>query len=264
MSRRGKPHSMKNTDLVQLAERLGTIKSIAWVPRVSSTNTLGRLVMNECIENDIVIPEAAIVAGEQYGGRGRGERTWHSPAGNGIYATVMHSETHDDLPLLPLRVPCIVASFLHDTYGIDARIKWPNDILVDGKKIAGILIEARIHDGSAYVIMGVGINVFSSAGAPPVAVSIAELSKRDAIDLETATVAFLEYFDHELCTEASHEEIVERWRALAVHRTGDRISCVVGDETIEGTWAGIDEHGRALVRRGEDIVPVPSGDLILM
>jgi len=57
--------------------------------------------------------------------------------------------------------------------------------------------------------------------------------------------------------------VLAEWRSLSVHRPGDRITCVLGDRTIEGAWSGIDEHGRALLRDGGETVRVSAGDLIL-
>ena len=253
---------METIDVRELASRLSTIESVVHMPCTTSTNSLVRRIADECMANDIRIPEAIVVAGEQRHGRGRGERTWHSPAGKGIYATALHALPPDEVSVLPLRVACMVAGFLRDAYGIDARIKWPNDILVDGRKIAGILIEARHHDAGVFAIIGVGINVLPSDRAPENAVSIAEVSRRDAIDLRSATVAFVEQVDRELSRHPSAAEVVERWRGMTAHREGDRVSCHVGATLVEGSWLGIDDAGRALIRSGGETVIIAAGDII--
>jgi len=250
-------------DVRSLAARLTTIRSIAYLPRVTSTNTLARRVVNECIENEIRIPEAIIIAAEQTGGRGRGQRSWASPADKGIWATTLHTVSIAQLSVLPLRVATIVAMFLRETFGVDAAIKWPNDILVDGKKIAGILIEGRNHDDSVYVIIGTGINVLPSSELPDTAVALADVSRRDHIDTTSATIAFVEYFDRELGIHPDSDTVIESWRKLAAHVKGDRISCTVGDRTIEGTWLDVDEGGRALIRKGDETIPISAGDLVM-
>jgi BirA family biotin operon repressor/biotin-[acetyl-CoA-carboxylase] ligase len=232
------------------------------MPCATSTNTLARRIVTECAENDIRIPEAILVADEQREGRGRGDRTWYSPAGKGIYATALHALPPAEINILPLRIACMVATFLRETYAIDARIKWPNDILVDGKKIAGILIEARSQESSSFALIGVGINVFPGAGAPENAISIAQASRRDAIDLRSATIAFIEAVDRELGRHPSVVEVVEVWRKLTSHRPGDRVSCHIGPRIIEGAWQGIDDQGRALIRSGEETILVAAGDII--
>ena len=126
--------------------------------RISRVTRAGRLVarriVHECIENELSLPQAIIVAREQFAGRGRNQRSWSSPAGKGIYATTMLMRPPSELGVLPLAIANIVASFLRETFGIDAGIKWPNDIYAAGKKIAGILIEARVSEERAFVIIG--------------------------------------------------------------------------------------------------------------
>src|SRR3954451_21604289 len=133
-------------DTRRIVDRLTTIESIAVIPRVASTNLVARRIVNECIENELSLPKGIIIAGEQFAGRGRNARQWSSPPGKGIYATTMITCTPAELPLVPLEMANVVASFLRDVFAIDARIKWPNDVLAGGRKIAGILIEARIQE----------------------------------------------------------------------------------------------------------------------
>src|SRR5258708_11840640 len=142
-----------------LISRLTTLESIAVLPRVASTNLIARRIVNECIENEVSLPKAIIIAGEQFAGRGRNARQWSSPAGKGIYATTLPPLTASDLPLLPLQMANIVASYLREVFAIDARIKWPNDVLAGGRKIAGILIEPRMHKEPAFLLILTGPNV---------------------------------------------------------------------------------------------------------
>src|SRR5687767_6561819 len=158
---------MSAIDIRQLSDRLRKIESLAFIPRVASTNVIGRRVVDECIENDIPLPSAIIIAREQFAGKGRGARSWHSPANKGIYTTTLHSRAAGAINVLPLEIAVMLATFLRETYAVDARIKWPNDILVEGKKLAGILIEARTHDEQVYALIGIGINIEKlESGAP--------------------------------------------------------------------------------------------------
>jgi len=151
--------TLRSISTREIVERLRTLESFAVIPRVASTNLIARRIVSECIENELSLPQAVIVAGEQFAGRGRNQRTWSSPAGKGIYATVLLTRTTAELSTMPLRIANIVASFLRETYGIDARVKWPNDILVQGRKMSGILIEARVQEERAFLIIGIGINL---------------------------------------------------------------------------------------------------------
>ena len=256
---------MFHLDTRTIVPRLKTLESLALIPRVASTNLIARRIVSECIENELSLPQAIIIAGEQFAGRGRNDRQWSSPAGKGIYATTLLTRETYELPLVPLSMANIVASFLRDTYAIDARIKWPNDILVNGKKIAGILIEARIHENRAFLLIGTGINVEPvNDDARPNAAAISEVSARNFTGLDDATLAFIAHVDERLSHGLDHDEVLEEWRSLAVHSPGDRIQCVLGDRTVTGTWVGIDEQGRAVLRSGDETITVSAGDLTLV
>jgi len=253
-----------------LVARLAVIESLAFVPRVASTNLIARRIVSECIENELSLPQAMIIAGEQFAGRGRNQRQWSSPAGKGIYATTMITRPTSQLALVPLAMANIVARFLRDIFGLDARIKWPNDVFVvapgdalnGAKKIAGILIEARIQDDRAFLLIGTGINVEPVADAPN-AIAISEASPRSFTGIDDATIAFIEHIDAALAQPFERDEVIEEWRRLTLHRNGDRITCVIGDRTVDGTWNGIDEQGRALLRNGAETIAVSAGDIII-
>jgi BirA family biotin operon repressor/biotin-[acetyl-CoA-carboxylase] ligase len=247
-----------------IVSRLHVIESVAVIPRVASTNLIARRIVTECIENELSLPQAMIIAGEQFAGRGRNDRRWSSPAGKGIYATTLVSRPARELPLIPLAMANIVATFLRQTFAIDARIKWPNDVLVNGRKIAGILMEARIHEDRVYLLIGTGVNVERvDDDTRPNAITISEVSERDFGGIETATVAFIEHIDAELSGPLVHDEVLAQWRNLSIHKPGDRIHCVIGDRTISGTWSHIDEHGRAVLNTPEGVIAVSAGDLFL-
>lgn len=253
---------MNSINTRELASRLRTIESVAVISRVVSTNLIARRVVDECLENDLQLPSVVIVAREQLDGRGRMSRTWHSPRDKGIWITAIQTRASEHIGLVPLEVGSIVVEFLRDTYGLDARLKWPNDVVVDGRKVAGILIEARHRDdGSSGLIIGIGINVDPVGAAVPSATSISEAADR-AIDLDAATVAFIERLDQRLSSPTPAAEIIARWRELSVHKQGDRVTCALPGGTISGRWTGIDEEGRALVDDGGRQVVISAGDII--
>ncbi len=251
-------------DTRDVVARLRTIESLALIRRVASTNAVGRRVVTECIEHELSLPQAMIIAGEQFAGRGRNQRSWSSPAGKGIYATTLLTRPASEVPMIPLAMANIVASFLCDVYAVDARIKWPNDILVGSRKIAGILIEARVHEERAYLLIGTGVNVEPVKDDDrPNAVAISEVSQRYSGGVDEATVAFIEHVDERLSHPFEREEVLAEWRRLAVHQAGDRITCVLADRTVSGTWSGIDEQGRALLQSSGEMIAISAGDLIL-
>ena len=255
---------MIDLDTRDIVRNLRTIESLALIPRVASTNLVARRIVNECIENELSLPQAMIVAGEQFAGRGRHDRQWSSPAGKGIYSTTLLTRTARDLPLVPLAMATIVASFLRETYGIDARIKWPNDVLVGGRKIAGILIEARMQEDRVYMLVGIGVNVEPvEDDVRPNAIAISEASPRNFTGVGDATRAFIEHVDDVLSRPLDREEVLSQWRALSVHRPGDRIQCVLNDRTVSGTWMEIDDQGRAVLNTPDGPLSVSAGDIVL-
>ena len=253
---------MIHLDTRRLVERLRTIESIALIPRVASTNLVARRIVAECIENELSLPQAMIIAGEQFAGIGRNARTWSSPAGKGIYATTLLTRPSADLSVVPLAIANFIVTYLYDGFGIRAQIKWPNDVLVDGRKIAGILIEARMQDDRAYLLIGIGINVEPVEDEMrPNAIAISEVTNRfDGI--AAATEEFIRHLDRRLSAPFDREAVLAEWRGNAIHKTGDRITCVIGDRTVSGTWIGIDDQGRAQLRSGDEVVTISAGDLI--
>jgi BirA family transcriptional regulator, biotin operon repressor / biotin---[acetyl-CoA-carboxylase] ligase len=247
-------------DLRELCRKLKVIESIAILPVATSTNALGKRVIDECIDNEIAIPSAAVVARRQLEGRGRGTHVWSSPEG-GLYVSILHTRRTEEAAFLPLEAAVAVATFLEESFGIAARLKWPNDILVDGKKIAGILIEARIVEEETLATIGIGINVIPVEVPGAKTTSIAESSRDQMLDVHTLTLAFIESFDSALARHASPSETLERWRSLSIHRQGEAVTAVVGEQRIEGTWEGIDESGRALVRHNGGVTPISAGEI---
>lgn len=102
------------------------------------------------------------VAEYQHGGRGRRGRRWTMPPGTGIAfsAAWRFDSALRDLPALSLAVGAAARRAIHDVVGLDVGLKWPNDLVVDGGKLGGILVEqAELRDGGSYVVAGIGLNV---------------------------------------------------------------------------------------------------------
>jgi BirA family biotin operon repressor/biotin-[acetyl-CoA-carboxylase] ligase len=254
---------MIQLDTRHLVERLTTIESIALIPRVASTNLIARRIVAECIENELSLPQAMIIAGEQFAGVGRNQRFWSSPAGKGIYATTLLTRAASDLSVIPLAIANIIVTYLYDVFSIVAKIKWPNDVLVDGKKIAGILIEARIQDDRAFLLIGTGINVEPfEDDARPNAIAISEVAQNFQ-GVAAATEAFIRHLDKRLSVPFDRQSVLEEWRAHTIHKPGDRITSTIGDRTASGAWVGIDDQGRAMLRNGDDVLTVSAGDLLM-
>jgi BirA family biotin operon repressor/biotin-[acetyl-CoA-carboxylase] ligase len=203
---------------------------------VGSTNAKARELA------DAGAPHGTLVtASEQTAGRGRQGRSWVTPPGTAIAASVIVREFDD---LLPLRAGLAVA----DLAGGAARVKWPNDVLLDGRKVAGILVEARAPD---WAVVGIGVNVVS---VPPEVADIATSLGRS--DVEEALADLLAALDARVAQPSSEILAALRERDALL---GRRVSWTGG----EGVGAGIDASGALLVDTGAGTVALSSGEVHL-
>lgn len=144
-------------------EKIGkelTTKWLAWethfYPQTDSTNVRAKALGGNGVHGTL------IVAGSQTAGRGRRGRSWESPEEKNIYMSIyLKPEIEvDKAPMLTILMAYSVAKALRNTFGIDAQIKWPNDLVLNKKKICGILTEMSIKKNAIeYVVIGTGINV---------------------------------------------------------------------------------------------------------
>jgi BirA family biotin operon repressor/biotin-[acetyl-CoA-carboxylase] ligase len=173
-----------------------------------------------------------VTAGAQTAGRGRQGRRWVAPPGRALLMSLVVREPH---PLLPLAAAVAVA----DAAGERARIKWPNDVLLGGGKLAGILVEARAQEG--WAVVGIGINVaVRPADLPEELRPTAAGLGLEPHDVETVLVQVLAALERALSLERL--ALLDAWRARDALR-GLPITWAGG----RGTAAGIDDDGRLIV-----------------
>jgi BirA family biotin operon repressor/biotin-[acetyl-CoA-carboxylase] ligase len=189
-----------------------------------------------------------VVADEQTAGRGTKGRTWHSPPGAGLYATVLLRPASGPI-LVPLAVGVAVREAAAETAPA-VRLKWPNDLVWDGRKIAGVLCEG-IADGrgSWLVLAGIGINVGQAPGDFPPELAARSASLRmaagrpvDRDGLLARLCASLETW-YNILTRGAGDEIVREFEAGMIFARGERISLDAAGTRIEGTYLGLDAYG---------------------
>ncbi|MHC4470400.1 MAG: biotin--[acetyl-CoA-carboxylase] ligase [Planctomycetota bacterium] len=193
-----------------------------WVERretCASTNDEARELLREGAPSGTVV-----LAEEQTAGRGRAGRHWHSPRGPGVYLSLIYR------PEPPLTSPAVmqiatgvaVAHAAMRITGIPARLRWPNDVLMDGGKVAGLLVEALAPNAgpTAYVV-GIGLNVNHAAEdfppeLEPEATSLARVTGRSfsRLDVLTTLLTSLEEW-YDRMAGGDVEEIAEAWRPLS-------------------------------------------------
>jgi BirA family transcriptional regulator, biotin operon repressor / biotin---[acetyl-CoA-carboxylase] ligase len=224
--------------------------------QVGSTNTVARELAEAGAPHGTVV-----TADEQTAGRGRQGRTWTAPAGAALLYSAIVRPIGSRHPLLPLAVPlavCEAAENLRSS--AECKVKWPNDIHIGGRKVSGILIEARPQD--EWAVVGVGLNLtipedefpeelrgratslFADGDAPPQPADAARIALSEALGR---------------WVEADSEAILAQWR-----ERDTLLGREVSWERGSGVAEGIDERGYLLVRLADgDRVALGAGDVHL-
>ncbi len=201
-----------------------------------------------------------VVAEEQTAGRGRRDRQWHSSPGDGLYLSVLLlPNTTEKLSLLSLIAAIAVAETLIESRVGGADIKWPNDVLVNGRKLCGILIESvSAGTNTPRIIVGIGVNL-NHESFP------AELSETaTSLKIETGqTIPADEFRDrllqrlfvwYERWKHGERRMILDRWQQLSTYARGQRVSVALETESLIGETAGLTEEGALNLRLDDGTV----------
>jgi len=245
-------------------KRLGS--HFNYFAEIDSTNRYARqLAANGAREGEIVIAE------EQTQGRGRLGRRWQSPPFANIYFSVILRPrlVPADAPQITLMAAVAVAEAVDSFITQSATIKWPNDILVGGKKLAGILTEATCDPKRVdYVILGIGVNVNYRLAAMPDEIRARATSVAELTGKSVSRESFLRRLIHDLdrcygeLEESGFALLAPRWEAHFGLR-GKRVRVELLDQIVAGRAIGIDRDGALLVEDEQGAVKrVIAGDVI--
>lgn len=227
--------------------RLGQVPSTQAVARV--------LAESGSAEGKVVIAEA------QTEGRGHRGRRWHSGHGGLYMTTVLRPRSVTGL--VPLMAGVAVAETIRDTADIDVRLKWPNDILIDGRKVSGILAESAWSRSEVkHILLGIGVNLNNQL--PPT------LTEATTLSDELGTEVDIDWFLHDLLKrldqslgilEKEPDGILEAWRGLSstLWRWVEVVTC--SGETVRGVAVDIDHDGALVFEMGGRRRHVVSGSL---
>ncbi|HYN25900.1 MAG TPA: biotin--[acetyl-CoA-carboxylase] ligase [Pyrinomonadaceae bacterium] len=210
-----------------------------------------------------------VVASEQTAGRGRLQRQWISPKGSGLYfSIVLRPRIHQSSwPLITLAAALAVHDALLEAYSLKTDIKWPNDILSNNRKLCGILAETVDTTEGRALVLGIGINLTSSAFPPEVheiATSVQlETGKVPNLEiiLRNVMIALLRRYEM-LQSVRGGEEVLREWSVRSSYASGKRIRVANGQEVLEGTTRGLESDGALRVETDEgEIRIVRAGDV---
>ena len=250
----------------EIAKDLGTVlvgKKIICYDAVDSTNLVLKQLAHEGAEDGTVV-----VADRQGTGRGRMERPFFSPPGKGIWVSILLRPTFlpQDAPKCTLMAAVAVARAM-EHFGLRAAIKWPNDILHEGRKLVGILTEMSAEmDRVNYVVIGIGINVNTDSFPEEireVATSLAIEQGKETARTPIIAAVWKQFARYEKLFEekGSFTALKERYEALLANR-GREVRVLDPDGEYCGVAEGITEGGELLVRReDQSLTAVRSGEV---
>lgn len=261
---------MEMFDIEALKQSLHTRvigRQLRYWPEVDSTNAMAlRLAAEGAPDGTVVLADA------QHKGRGRAGKSWYSPPGLNLYLSVLlrPAVAAQQAALLTLISSLAVADAI-DAEGAQAQVKWPNDVLLAGRKVAGTLAELQtIGERVETLVLGIGVNVNVSqerldqalGTTPWGATSLKAVLGReiDRVALAATLLGALERrYERFLASEA--KAIVQEWKARSC--LGQRVRAITPERTIEGVAADIDDSGGLLVRLDDGtLVRVFDGEIL--
>jgi BirA family biotin operon repressor/biotin-[acetyl-CoA-carboxylase] ligase len=257
---------MVNRDLSIAAIKRGLAtrfigRKIVYYPRLASTMEAA------CEESRQGAREGTvIIAGEQTAGQGRLKRTWFSPGGNIALSIILYPDAAN-LPYLIMIASLAVALSIESVTGLKTQIKWPNDVLIGGKKVAGILVESEVKGGTVvYAVIGIGINVALRPAEVNEISAIAtgleeEIGRK--VSREDIIRNLLAEFERLYLKLPDAEPVFKAWRDRLV-TLGQKVKVTWGNETLEGTAESVVENGALTMRLADGaLIKVVAGDVTL-
>ena len=247
---------------VLAATRFGDVR---WFPEIDSTN---RWLLAEARSG---APEGLVaVADHQSAGRGRLGRSWTAPPGSSLLASVLLRPglSPESLHLVNVALALAAADACLEVAGVEVGLKWPNDLLVADRKVAGVLAEADLGGpGRPAVVVGIGLNVNWPEELPPelagTATSLNRLAGR-TVDRAALLVRILVGLDRRysaLGAPGGPEALASEYRGRCA-TIGRAVRVELADETFTGTAADVDDAGHLLVMTDVCLRTVGAGDVV--
>ena len=231
----------------------------------STNNEAKRLAADDAVEGTIVVSEAQTL------GRGRLNRGWFSPPGGGVWVSVILRPPFppQEAPKCTLMAAVATVEAIREVSGLACGIKWPNDILWQGRKLVGILTEMSAEmDAINFVVLGIGINVSLQESDFPeelrnIGASVSMGAEREVSRVEVLQ-KLLERLEHwyQVVKKEGFEPVLEAWRSESI-TLGQPVRVLAGEETYDGVAEELAEDGSLLVRTENGLRRVLAGDVSL-
>jgi BirA family transcriptional regulator, biotin operon repressor / biotin---[acetyl-CoA-carboxylase] ligase len=223
-------------------------RRLVYLTSTSSTMDVARA------EAEADAPEGtAVFAEEQTAGRGRFGRAWLSPTGKNLYLTVILRPSVERLRRLTMMTPLAVCLAIEEATGIPAQVKWPNDVLLAGRKACGVLIDIELAgDAPRYALVGIGVNVNYDIDPESEIADIAT-SVKEQLGRETArepVLASLLNHLEKLYEQEDGEAVRAAWKAR-LETLGRRVQLTFAGEVREGLAEDVDGEGNLILLRDD-------------
>lgn len=233
---------------------------ILYFPSVGSTMDVARQEAGEGAPEGTVV-----VAEEQTAGRGRLGRRWVSVRDQNLSFSVLLYPGRTACAGLGIAVPVAVVRAVHQVTGLSPTLKWPNDVLLAGKKVCGVLIETALQDTDVrYAILGLGINVnFDPSAYPDIAPTATSLARE--LGHQVSREALFEAVLKELGIIYLHlkgwADAWDEWQS-SLETLGKEVQVRWGDQVEEGLAEAVDVEGNLLLRRQDGtLITLPGGEV---
>ena len=236
-------------------------RRLLYYPELSSTmDEAGKLGEGDTEEGAVVVAEV------QSAGRGRQGRSWVSQPGN-LLVSVLFRPSLDALPFISIIGGIAAARAVRKVTGLEVNIKWPNDLLIGGRKVAGILAESAIAGDTVwYAVLGVGMNVsLDTDQTEEIATFATSINAAAGQEVPRADLLrqFLMDLDALYLALAQGISPIEEWQGL-LSTTGQRLMATWGNDTYNGVAEGTDPMGNLLLRQDDgSLLTLTAGDVTL-
>lgn len=237
-------------------------RNFVYADEINSTNS--ELLSNK---NNYKTSGTVLLAEQQLEGKGRKDRTWISAKDLNLTFSILllkNIASSNQLNIINLASSLAVATSIENLFQLRTELKWPNDVLINRKKTAGILLESSIRgEKIERLVIGIGINVNQKSfpgkyNFPPTSIN---LEAGMEIERELLLADVLNNFEGLLHTALSNpQNLINEWK-LKCNMIGDRIKIIENDKTIAGIFDDIDENGYLILRRGNNLETIHFGDV---